>query len=118
MTRYSILQLKRLGKNNTFPSLFYLAISVLSIEWLYKTYCEHIIDLQNKMRYNDIMTTVLQGGVAFISFLMNGGDVYGTIFFSRLDVLRNVHDSITYVHYIEQKQVILHIEKLPQNFAG
>ena len=50
--------------------------------------------------------------------LMNGGDVYGTILFSRLNVFWNVHDSIAYVHYFEHKKVILHIEKPPLNFAG
>ena len=49
---------------------------------------------------------------------MNGGDVYGTILFSRLNVFWNVHDSIAYVHYFEHKKVILHIEKPPLNFAG
>ena len=52
------------------------------------------------------------------SFSMNGGDVYGTILFSRLNVFWNVHDSIAYVHYFEHKKVILDIEKPPLNFAG
>ena len=52
--------------------------------------------------------------VVLPSFSMNGGDVYGTILFSRLNVFRNVHDSIAYVHCFEHKKVILHIEKLPQ----
>ena len=56
--------------------------------------------------------------VVLPSFSMNGGDVYGTILFSRLNVFWNVHDSIAYVHYFEHKKVILHIEKPPLNFAG
>ena len=56
--------------------------------------------------------------VVLPSFSMNGGDVYGTILFSRLNVFWNVHDSIAYVHYFEHKKVILDIEKPPLNFAG
>ena len=56
--------------------------------------------------------------VVLPSFSMNGGDVYGTILFSRLNVFWNVHDSIADVHYFEHKKVILDIEKPPLNFAG
>ena len=52
------------------------------------------------------------------SFSMNGGDVYGTILFSRLNVFWNVHDGIAYVDYCEHEKVILQIEKPPLDFAG
>ena len=52
------------------------------------------------------------------SFSMNGGDVYGTILFSRLNVFWNVHESNADVHSFEHKKVILDIEKPPLNFAG
>ena len=72
----------------------------------YSLFCAIIIDDNRVCR------------VVLPSFSMNGGDVYGTILFSRLNVFWNVHDSIAYVHYFEHKKVILHIEKPPLNFAG
>ena len=72
----------------------------------YSLFCAIIIDDNRVCR------------VVLPSFSMNGGDVYGTILFSRLNVFWNVHDSIAYVHYFEHKKVILDIEKPPLNFAG
>ena len=72
----------------------------------YSLFCAIIIDDNRVCR------------VVLPSFSMNGGDVYGTILFSRLNVFWNVHDSIADVHYFEHKKVILDIEKPPLNFAG
>ena len=92
-----------------------MIITIISPHWgvfihkqmlFYSLFCAIIIDDNRVCR------------VVLPSFSMNGGDVYGTILFSRLNVFWNVHDSIAYVHYFEHKKVILHIEKPPLNFAG
>lgn len=44
-----------------------------------------------------LLTTVLQGGVAYHS-IMNGGDAYEELLFPRLNALRNVHSGFAYIY--------------------
>ena len=60
---------------------------------------EHIIDIRTFLCYNISDNRV--AGWCCLHSLVNGGDVYGKLFFSGLDVLRNVYLSIAYVHFIE-----------------
>ena len=47
---------------------------------------------------------------------MNGGDVYGKLFFSRLNVFWNVPLSVAYVHRFDKQKVTYEIEKPPLHF--
>ena len=52
--------------------------------------------------------------VVLPSFSMNGGDVYGKLFFSRLNVFRNVPLSVADVHRFDKQKVAYKVEKPPK----
>ena len=56
--------------------------------------------------------------VALPSFSMNGGDVYGKLFFSRLNVFRNVPFSVADVHRFDKQKVSYKIESRPNTLAS
>ena len=56
--------------------------------------------------------------VVLPSFIMNGGDVYGKLFFSRLNVFRNVPLSVADVHRFDKQKVSYKIESRPNTLAS
>ena len=49
---------------------------------------------------------------------MNGGDVYGKLFISRLNVFRNVPLSVADVHRFDKQKVAYEIESRPNTLAS
>ena len=52
------------------------------------------------------------------SFSMNGGDVYGKLFFSRLNVFWDVPLSVADVHRFDKQKVSYKIESRPNTLAS
>ena len=72
----------------------------------YSLFCAIIIDDNRVCR------------VVLPSFSMNGGDVYGKLFFSRLNVFRNVPLSVADVHRFDKQKVSYKIESRPNTLAS
>ena len=56
--------------------------------------------------------------VVLPSFSMNGGDVYGKLFFSRLNVFWDVPLSVADVHRFDKQKVSYKIESRPNTLAS
>ena len=56
--------------------------------------------------------------VVLPSFSMNGGDVYGKLFFSRLNVFWDVPFSVADVHRFDKQKVSYKIESRPNTLAS
>ena len=56
--------------------------------------------------------------VVLPSFIMNGGDVYGKLFFSRLNVFWNVPLSVAYVHRFDKQKVTYKVESRPNTLKS